>query len=299
MYQIISDGSCDLDSSIVKKAQLEIVPFYISIDGKNHQKEIEELKIRDFYQFMIDNPKVFPKTSLPSIKNYLEAFTPLVEKNIDIICICITTKFSGSYNSAMSAKEVLLEEYPSATITIIDATVNTVLQGLLVLEAVKMQEQGCSYQEVIDTIESIKSTGRIFFTIGSMDYLVHGGRVGKLAGIAAGTLGLKPLIVLENGEINKAGVVRGRKISKKKIIELTLQHLQKNNINPNDYEFTIGYGYDIEEGKECMQSFITALKESYPDYTKSSLPVRQIGATIGVHTGPHPLGIGLIKKCCI
>lgn len=296
MYQIISDGSCDLDSTIVKEKQLQIVPFYISIDGKSHQKEIEELKVRDFYQFMIDNPKVFPKTSLPAIKDYLEVFTPLVEKNIDIICICITTKFSGSYNSAMSAKEVLLEEYPNATITIIDATVNTVLQGLLVLEAVKMQEQGCSYQEVIDTINTIKQTGRIFFTIGSMDYLVHGGRVGKLAGIAAGTLGLKPLIVLENGEINKAGVVRGRKISKKKIIELTLQYLKEQTINPLDYEFTIGYGYDIEEAKEFQQTFTTSLKQEYPDYENIVIPIRQIGATIGVHTGPHPLGIGLIKK---
>ena len=296
MYQIISDGSCDLDVTIVKENDLQIVPFYISIDGKTHQKEIEELGIREFYQFMVDNPKVFPKTSLPSIKDYLEVFTPLVEKKIDIICICITTKFSGSYNSAMNAKELLLEQYPSAKITIIDATVNTVLQGLLVLEAVKMKEAEYNYQEVIDTIESIKSTGRIFFTIGSMDYLVHGGRVGKLAGVAAGTLGLKPLIVLEDGEINKAGIVRGRKISKKKIIELTLQHLQKNNINPSDYEFTIGYGYDIEEGKECMHAFISALKEAYPDYQETSIPVRQIGATIGVHTGPMPIGIGILKK---
>lgn len=295
MYQIISDGSCDLEPTLVTDLGLQVVPFYVSTDGKTHKKEIEELSVRDFYQFMVDNPKVFPKTSMPSIQDYVNVFEPLVKKGKDIICICITTKFSGSYNSAMNAKEMLLDDYPKANITIIDATVNTVLQGLLVMEAIKMQQDGYSYQETINRIEEIKSTGRIFFTIGSMDYLVHGGRVGKLAGVAAGTLGLKPLIILENGEISKGGIARGRNISKKKVIELALKHLQEHHIHPNDYVLTVGYGYDKEEGIEFRNMFMKSLKEKYPDYN-DTISIHQIGATIGVHTGPYPIGIGLIEK---
>ena len=63
MYQIITDGSCDLSLDQVKSLEVKVVPFYVSTDGIHHQKEIVELGIRDFYQFMIDNPKVFPKTS--------------------------------------------------------------------------------------------------------------------------------------------------------------------------------------------------------------------------------------------
>lgn len=85
---------------------------------------------------MIDNPKVFPKTSMPSVQDYLDVFEPIIKNRDDIICICITTKFSGSYNSAMNAKNMLLDDYPDAKIEIIDATVNTVLQGMLVEEAV-------------------------------------------------------------------------------------------------------------------------------------------------------------------
>ena len=113
-----------------------VVPFYVSTDGINHQKEVVDLDIRDFYQFMIDNPKVFPKTSMPSIQDYLDVFGPLAKDGIDIICICITTKFSGSYNSAMNAKNMLTDEFPDVKIEVIDATVNTVLQGMLVEEAV-------------------------------------------------------------------------------------------------------------------------------------------------------------------
>ena len=80
------------------------------------------------------------------------------------------------------------DEYPEARITVIDSRVNTVLQGLNVLEACRMRDMGLDYEEIIERILPIRETGRIFFTIGSIDYLRHGGRIGKLAGIAAGAL---------------------------------------------------------------------------------------------------------------
>ena len=87
MYKIITDGSCDLSTERAQELDVSVVPFYVSTDGINHQKEIVELGIRDFYQFMIDNPKVFPKTSMPSIQDYLDVFGPLAKDGIDIICI--------------------------------------------------------------------------------------------------------------------------------------------------------------------------------------------------------------------
>ena len=154
-YQIITDSSCDLSPELVKEKQLHVVPFYISFDEENYFKENEEIKVHEFYQKMVDHPDVFPKTSLPSVEDYMDAFTPYLQQKIDIICICITTKFSGSYNSASTARDILLEDYPDAKITVIDATVNTVLQGILVLEAVRMKEDGLSYEEVIEEIDRI------------------------------------------------------------------------------------------------------------------------------------------------
>lgn len=295
MYKIITDGSCDLDTNLVNKLDISVVPFYVSVDGITHQKEIVELNIREFYEFMVEHPKVFPKTSMPSIQDYLDVFTPLVEQKIDIICICITSKFSGSYNSAANAKNMLLDEYPDAKIEVIDATVNTVLQGMLVEEAVAKKNTGATFEETIDYINEIKATGRIFFTIGSMDYLVHGGRVGKLSGIAAGALGIKPLILLKEGEIFNNGITRGRKKAKQKIIMQIISYFKDNRYCVNDYRFCIGFGYDYEEAKEFKEKLFTAIKEIDPTFVED-IPIRQIGATIGVHTGPYPLGVGIIKK---
>lgn len=295
MYKIITDGSCDLSTELVEKLELNVVPFYVSTDGVKHQKEIVELEIREFYQFMIDNPKVFPKTSMPSIQDYLDVFEPMVKEKIDIICICITTKFSGSFNSAMNAKNMLIDDYPDAKIEVIDATVNTVLQGMLVEEAVAKKNTGATFEETVAYINEIKVTGRIFFTIGGMDYLVHGGRVGKLSGIAAGALGIKPLILLKDGEIFNNGLTRGRKKSKQKIIEQVIEYFKETQLDVNKYRFCVGFGYNQEEAVEFKEQFISALRRICPTF-EQVVPIRQIGATIGVHTGPHPLGIGLLQK---
>lgn len=295
MYKIITDGSCDLAPELVKQLDIEVVPFYVSIDGVHHQKEIIELGIREFYQFMVDNPKVYPKTSMPSIQDYLDVFEPILKDGKDIICICISTKFSGSYNSAMNAKNMLLDKYPNMKIEIIDATVNTVLQGMLIEAAVVKKNNGASFEETIKYVNTIKETGRIFFTIGGMDYLVHGGRVGKLSGIAAGALGIKPLILLKDGEIFSNGLTRGRKKSIQKIIEQIVDYFKDNQYDVNKYRFCIGFGYDKEEAVKFKEKFIEAIKEICPSFN-DDVSIRQIGATIGVHTGPHPLGVGLLQK---
>lgn len=292
-YQIITDSSCDISKELVKEKGLHVVPFYVSFDNENYFKENVEIEVREFYQRMIDNPDIFPKTSLPSVDDYIQAFTPYVKEGKDIICICITTKFSGSYNSASTAKDVILEEYPDAKITVIDAMVNTVLQGILVLEACRMQENGLSYEAVVDNIERIKVTGRIIFTVGNMDYLIHGGRVGKVMKVAVNALKIRPMIILKEGEIFPFGIARSRKKSIQKIIDKAREHFKEVNESPDDYEIVVGYGYDYDEAVEFRKELVASLKE-YSN--KDDIDLFQIGAMIGVHTGPYPLGIGLLKK---
>lgn len=292
-YQIISDSSCDLPEDVIQKNHVTVVPFYVSFDATNYLKENVDISVRDFYQRMVDNPKAFPKSSLPSVQDYLECFTPYVKAGIPILCICITTKFSGSYNSATTARDILLEQYKDAKIQVVDSTINTVLQGLFVLEACKMQQAGKSFDEVCKRLDEIKSSGRILFTIANIDYLKHGGRIGKLAGLAASTLGIKPLIVLKEGEIFTNGITRSRKKASSKLIDQAKEHFESIQESPDDYSIAVGYGYDYEEACTFRDQLLASMKT----YSKiTHIPIYQIGATIGVHTGPHPLGLGLIKR---
>lgn len=292
-YQIITDGSCDLGEERAKRAGVRVVPFYVTFDGQTYKKEIEEISVREFYQEMVDHPDQFPKSSLPSVQDYVKAFTDYAREGKDIICLCITTKFSGSYNAAKSAADLLKEEYPDIRIQVVDTMVNTVLQGILVLEAVRMQQAGLSFEETVAGIERIKPTGRIIFTVGNYEYLIHGGRIGKVMGTAASTLGIKPLIMLREGEIFPTGISRNRKKGMKRLIEQTRSHFEKIGESPDDYQIVVGYGYDYEEAVEFRDQLLDSLK-GYSNYRQ--VDIYQIGATIGVHTGPYPIGLGLLKR---
>ena len=297
MYQIISDGSCDLPPELAREKNIDVVPFYVSFDDETFYKEIAEMPIREFYEKMVEHENViFPKSSLPSIEDYQNTFEKYVKQGIPVICICITTKFSGSYQAAMNAKNILVETYPDARITVIDSMLDTVLQGLYALEAAKLREQGVPYDEAIKRLLAIRETGRIFFTVGNVDYLKHGGRIGKLSSLAASLLGIRPLITLKEGEIFPSGVSRSRRKSLEAVMNLLDNHikaLQQQGEDMKDYIVDVGFGYDVREAKD----FLSEAKERFRGVLDvDSISMYQIGAAISVHTGPYPLGFGFLKK---
>ena len=293
-FHIISDGSCDLSPALTREKNVTVVPFYVSFDDTHYFKENVEIDIRDFYQQMVEKKGVYPKSSMPSIRDYEEAFLPFAKEDIPLICICITTKFSGSMQSALNAKELVLEKYPHAKITVINSTVDTVLQGLYVLEAVELRDHSFSYEAAIKRLEEIKSTGRIFFTVGNMEYLRHGGRIGKVSALAGSVLDIRPIITLKQGEIFPSGIDRGRKRTLKKVVDLLLEYLKESPLDAGCYSLSVGYGYDIEEGFAFRSQALRLLSEK--GYDIKEIPAYQIGATISVHTGPYPLGFGIIEK---
>lgn len=288
-YKIISDGSCDLYDEYIKEKNLEIIPFYVSFDKTNYLREKQDLEIREFYQEMIDNPMVFPTSSLPSVEDYLTVFTKYAKENIDMICLCITKKFSGSYNSANVAKEMVLEDFPNANIQVIDTMVNTVLQGLMVKEVVKMNESGYTLEQTVNKVNEIKETARIFFTVNGLEYLKNGGRIGKVSALIGGLLKINPIITLKEGEIFSSGKGLSRARAVAKVKDTLLKHVSM--IDVREYSFAVGYGYDIDEAIKFRNTVAELLSIDSND-----ISVEQIGATIAVHTGPYALGLGLIKK---
>ncbi|MCM1156457.1 MAG: DegV family protein [Roseburia sp.] len=295
-FHIISDGSCDLPPELTAEKNITVVPFYVSFDDKHYFKENVEIGIRDFYQQMVEKKGVYPKSSMPSIKDYEEAFLPFAREGFPVICICITTKFSGSMQSALNARTLIMEKYPQAQITVIDSTIDTVLQGQYVLEAANLRDNGVSFQDTVARLEKIKSTGRIFFTVGNMEYLKHGGRIGKVAALTGSVLDIRPIITLKQGEIFPSGLDRGRRRTLKKVMDLLLQHLQESSLGIDCYSIAIGYGYDIEEGAAFREQALSELREKGYAIDAGAIPLYQIGATISVHTGPYPLGFGIIEK---
>lgn len=288
-FKIICDSACDLPKDLVTKYDIDVVSFYVSFDDQNYYKE-QEKSTQDFYQQMVDHPGVYPKTSMPTVEEYFHVFEQYVKEDIPVICICISSKLSGSYNGARLAKQDILEKYPQAKIEVIDSYLLTAIEGMLALELARMRENQVSFEEAITNIEKLKETGKIYFTIGSVDYLAHGGRIGQLKSILGTILKIKPIIVFKNGEIDSAGMALTRNKSLIKVIECVKQFFKKNLLKFSDYLFGIGYGYKKDEA----ENFAKQVKEELA--LKENVFFFQIGSTIAVHTGPHPIGITFLKK---
>lgn len=289
MYKIVSDSACDLSKEYLEKHDVTIVPLSVSFDGETYYRDGVDITRDECYQRMVDDPKLFPKTSLPSVESYADVFRNYVEQGFPVVCFTITTLFSGSYNSAMNAKSLVEEDYPDANICVIDSKQNTVTQALLIDQFVKMLEDGLSFEQAMSKLDALMASARIFFTVGSLDYLKMGGRIGKVATAATGKLGVKPVIIMKDGDIGLGGIGRNRNKLKNSVLQVAKKYLDEN--NKDNFIVSVGYGYDKEEGFEFMKEVESTLDVKLDSETNVA-----IGIVSAVHTGPYPICLGVIRK---
>lgn len=293
-FCVVSDGSCDVPEETALKYGVDVVHFLVSFDGVDYKREGVELSLPELYRRMVEEPEVFPKTAAPSPEDFYEVFERHAGQGEDILCVCISTKLSGSLQSAQIAAQMIKEKYPGIRVAAVDSLCCTLMQAAYVLEACRMRDAGLSLAQAEETLESLRSTGRILFTVGSLDYLRHGGRIGKVTEIAGTLLDLKPLITLQDGEIHSSGIRRGRKASLRGIAELLVSYLRDCSCRPEDCQILIGYGHDEKEAEVLQKITSERLRAVFG--REYSFPIFRIGATIGVHAGPYSIGYGLIQK---
>lgn len=288
-YQIFSDSSCDIPASLIQEHDICLIPFYVTFDQENYYKENIDITNEAFYK-KLGESGIFPKTSLPSVHDYINVFTPVLKEGRDCLCLCLTQKFSGSYQSAVNAKLILSEKYPDSRIEIVDTIQATAGQGLTVLQAAYMKEAGCSMEQVIERLGEIKSSSRIMFTVDTLEYLAKGGRIGKVTSLAGTMLNLKPMIQLKEAELVPYSKVRGRRKSLDAILPMVEEYFKQTGDSYDDYDFAMANATTPEE--------TLAVKERLEELIGRSVsyPVFQIGVTIGTYTGPGAVGVCFIKK---
>lgn len=288
-YQIFSDSSCDLPAGLTQEHQITLIPFYVTFDQETYYKENIDITKESFYE-TLSNKNIFAKTSLPSVQDYINAFKPSLKEGFDIICLCLTRKFSGSYQSAMNAKQILEGQFPNSVIHIIDSIQATAGQGILLLQIAGMKKAGYPIEEVVERTNKLKPTARIMFTVDTLEYLTKGRRIGKVISLARDMLDLKPLIQLKDAELMPYSNIRGRRKSLDKVCEMVEEYFAETGDSPKDYDFCIANATTIKDA--------TYLEMRMEEYTGQDIKDRifQIGVTIGTYTGPGAIGICFVKK---
>ena len=287
MFQIISDGGCDFTKEEIQKHNVDIVPFYITFDQNTFLKEGVDITKEEYFKRLLEDKTLFPKTSQPSPQDYMDVYAPHLEAGMDIISLTISSKLSGTYNSATLAARTLREKYPNRTIIVIDSLNGSVGQGLILKEIIKMRDQGFSITKTEKYAKKVIKSTQIYFTLDTLEYLKRGGRVGPTTALVGGILGLRPVLHLVDGSIEQLDSVRGNK----KVLHLMEEGLvaalegEVENIN-------LSIGHILSEKRAT--TFNDNLEKSLN--IKLTDPPTEVGVTIGTHAGPGALVVAYCRK---
>jgi len=284
--KIVSDSCCDLPKALVNEYDISIVPFHVSFDGETYYAENIDITNEEFYK-TLRSKNVYPKTSLPTIETYADEFRKHINAGTDVVCVNLTGKFSGSHQSAVNAAALVNDELGAAKVYVIDSIQATTAQGLIVLEAAKMRDTGLNAAEIYRQINILKETCIMYITVDTFTYLQKGGRIGKASALAGSLLNIKPVILMNDGELHPISKVRGRK---KALNELAENVSKDVGGHIDDYEFFLTQADALDE----ITEYAKAIEKEHG--IKLSCPIAEVGVTIGAHVGPAAVGLGYVKK---
>lgn len=276
---IITDSSASLTKEEVQKYDVKVVPLTIDFAGVIY-KDFYDIEIEDFYKKLVSSD-TFPKTSQPSPNDFYRLYEEAKENNEEVLVLTISSLLSGTYQSAVIAKNMINYE----SIYVFDS--KTTIQGLCILihEAVRLRNQGVCAVEIMEELAKLRKRIVIFAQIDKLDYLHKGGRLSKSSAIIGNIIGLKPLITLNSdGNI----LLYDKAIGTSRGISSIMKSIQENPID-NDYPFYFGYTTDIEKLNRLKKKVLEKyeIKNSFTSI---------IGAAVGSHIGTGGFAVFYVKK---
>jgi len=215
MIKIVTDSTADVPEELLEKYDIRVVPINIQFGTETYQEGIDI----DRPTFFRKLEEVIPTSSQPSPGQLVEVYRSLAVDGHSIISIHVTSKHSGTYQSAVLAKSML----PEADIKVFDTLSISIGTGYQVLAAARAAEEGKSMGEIIQLLEGIRSGMYLYLTPATLKYLQRSGRVGKLSGALGALLDLKPVIKVEDGVLEAFQNVRTRGKALDRLVELTAE----------------------------------------------------------------------------
>ncbi len=202
-YKIIGDSCTDLPIDLKNDATIQLVPLSMQIEDEIIVDDSTFNQI-EFLRKMAAS-KECPKSSCPSPESYMAAF----EGADDVFVITLSSKLSGSYNSAELAKQLYLEEHPGKNIEVIDSKSASAGQTLLVYKLKELLDKGTSFQETVKLVNAFRDSMQTKFVLESLENLRKNGRLNNITAVICSALNIKPIMGATDGEIVKLDQARG------------------------------------------------------------------------------------------
>ncbi len=274
--QIISDRAMDLAPEQMVGLNLHLVPLTFTLDGKTYRSGID-VQPDEFYQ-MLAATESFPTTSQPSAGEFAEVYCQVAATDPDILSIHISSGLSGTLNAAKAGAALV----PEAHVTFVDTKTLSGAEGWQVQAAARAANAGWSKEKIVAMLERIGAAANTVYTLATLKYLIHGGRISHLKGLVGSVLNLKPLIGVEKEHGTYATLGQARTLDKA-ILKIA-DHVAAIHPRGTALRTQVMDGHNAEGAAR--------LRERMDQYFKCTwLPTSSIAPVLGAHTGPGLVGL--------
>lgn len=267
--KIVTDSTSYITKEFAENENIAVVALNYVFDGVSYKEGFKG----EFDQFFekLGSTKFFPTTSQPSAGEFVEVFENALIDNDEIIAILLSSKLSGTYNSAMLAKNIL----ENKSITIIDTETSASNLRYLIEDAIELVKDGKSSVEIRAFIDEKKHSMQVYLTADTLEYLSRGGRLSSLQSTVGNLLNIKPVLQLKDGELSLLEKVRGKNKALAAMIDKIPEDVSK---------IAICHTVNIDEALKIKNN----LEEKFPN---ALITIDELGPVIGAHLGPKAIGI--------
>lgn len=277
--KLIVDSCTDIPFKNIEKMNAYPIALKVNVDGTEY---LDQLEISSKEVSEAVSKGVRPLTSQVNPDRFAEVFREVLKEDNEIIYLGFSSGLSGTYQSSVIARDLVLEEFPDADITVIDSLSASYGYGLLAERVAQYINDGLSKEEVLKNIEQDKNTIRHLFTVNDLDYLAKGGRLSKGQAFLGSLLNIKPLLHVEDGKLVPIEKYRGMKRIYKRMTELM-------NEEGAEVEAVITHS-------DAMDLALDLKKQILKDTKVNDVRIFDIGPTILSHTGNGTVALFYFKR---
>jgi DegV family protein with EDD domain len=275
--KIVTDTTADIPAALAKELDITVVPQVLVFGDKTYRDRID-ITIDDFYQKLLHEP-TYPHTSQPTPQDFVEVFGNLCKQKPDgIVSILLSSKLSGTINSAQQAKKLVKSDCP---IHIIDSKMVAMGLGVIVIAAARMAKAGKSESEITDAVKKMTGKVKLLILFDTLEFLAKGGRIGKVKSLVGSILNVKPMVTVKDGELLPMGQVRSRSKGKEKLLDL-IEDIK------DIEDIAIIYSTTPDEANKMADDIL--------GFPREKIYVVQVGPVLAAHAGPGVLGIAVRTK---
>lgn len=274
---VVTDSTADLPADLIEQLGITVVPLNVRIGGNSYEDRVT-ITPDDFMRMLAENNDM-PMTSAPSVGRFANEYERLSQNHDQILSIHISSKLSGTYNSACTASDLFIN---GPEIRVIDSTTASMGMGLVVKRAAELARDGSTIEEIEAQVTRMIARTHVIFLVDTLEHLRRGGRIGRAAEIIGSVLQLKPLLRIEEGIVVPQARTRTHARAVQGMVQL-INELPR--IDSAAVLHTAGAD-DIGTLVDCLA----------PKVPEDTLIITELSPVLSAHIGPKGLGVAILEE---